>query len=86
MVMVQKLRNLQVCATRADQLLDPGVAMDKRDNLGIGRFRDLLTVPIAGLYMNLKTAKRSLPDADPTCSRLCATLRFLARGSSGYLN
>ena len=44
MVMVRKLRKLAVCATRADQLLDPGVAMDKRDNLGKGRFLDLLTV------------------------------------------
>jgi hypothetical protein len=31
---VKKQRKLPVCATRADQHLDPGVAMDNRENLG----------------------------------------------------
>jgi hypothetical protein len=34
MVMIRKGRKLPVCATRADQLSDPGVAMDKRENFG----------------------------------------------------
>jgi hypothetical protein len=32
MVMIRKRRKLPVCATRADQLSDPGVVMDKREN------------------------------------------------------
>jgi hypothetical protein len=49
----------------------------------IGRLLKKLT---ESLFGKLAATNRHLRDACSTCSQLCSALRFLARGSSGYLN